>query len=69
MNWRRGLVAAVSADPTVRVHWYGKEESRLGRKMGHINASGPNALERVKAARELFYKETFGLVAQLDDPG
>lgn len=69
MNWRRGLVAAVAADPPVRVHWYGKEESRPGRKMGHINACGPNALERVKGARDLFYKEAFGLVAQLDDPG
>ena len=69
MNWRRGLSAAISSDPAVRVHWYGKEESRAGRKMGHINAVGSDAVSRVKAARERFYLEAFGLVPQLTDPG
>lgn len=55
-DWRRGLWAAINEDPGVRVHWYGKAESRPGRKMGHINAAGPGAIARVKAARERFYK-------------
>lgn len=54
--YHKGLMAALAHDPGVSVHWYGKAESRPGRKMGHINATGKNALERVKAAREAFYQ-------------
>jgi 5-(carboxyamino)imidazole ribonucleotide synthase len=34
-----------SLDPQVRLHWYGKSESRPGRKMGHLNVvdSTPNS--------------------------
>jgi 5-(carboxyamino)imidazole ribonucleotide synthase len=41
--------------PGVALHWYGKLESRPGRKMGHLNALGttPNsALRRLLAARK-----------------
>lgn len=44
------------AVPGVRVHWYGKPQSRFGRKLGHINALGPDrqtALERALEARRL----------------
>ena len=37
----------------IYLHWYGKSENRIGRKMGHINAnsSSPNkALNKVKKA-------------------
>lgn len=54
-DWRKGLQAAL-ADPDVRVHWYGKPESRPGRKMGHLNTTGADTVERAVAARERFYR-------------
>lgn len=50
-------VAKWQSPKKVHVHWYGKAESRVGRKMGHINAtatSSKQALARVKKARSLF---------------
>lgn len=56
-DFRKGLLGAMQGDPGVRVHWYGKSESRPGRKMGHINVVGGNDLvERAIAARERFYR-------------
>ncbi|HUJ77157.1 MAG TPA: 5-(carboxyamino)imidazole ribonucleotide synthase, partial [bacterium] len=26
--------------PTAQLHWYGKAESRVGRKMGHVTVTG-----------------------------
>ncbi len=46
----------VLALPGVRLHLYGKREARVGRKMGHISASGSTpeeALARVKQARDI----------------
>ena len=43
------------AVPDVYFHWYGKAESRPGRKMGHINAVGEGCVERAKLARRQFY--------------
>jgi len=46
--------AAALADPDVRLHLYGKEEARPGRKMGHltlIDSTLERAEERVLAAR------------------
>jgi 5-(carboxyamino)imidazole ribonucleotide synthase len=43
--------------PGVKLHWYGKEENYMGRKMGHLNAiaDGPNqALNKVKRAIKEF---------------
>lgn len=40
-------------------HWYGKQDAKPGRKMGHINAVGASpeeALTLATAAREAFYK-------------
>jgi 5-(carboxyamino)imidazole ribonucleotide synthase len=54
-DWRQGLRAAVEAVPDARVHWYGKAESRPGRKMGHINVVGPDCRTRAVLARERFY--------------
>ena len=54
-DYRFGLMAA-SADPGVRVHWYGKAEAKPGRKMGHINVAGRDNIERAKKARERFYQ-------------
>jgi 5-(carboxyamino)imidazole ribonucleotide synthase len=53
-DFRCGVRAALE-DPGVHVHWYGKAESRPGRKMGHLNVLGANAVERAEAARERFY--------------
>ncbi len=55
-DWRLGLSSALGHDPGVAVHWYGKVETRPGRKMGHINAFGHDLVERVKASRDAFYK-------------
>jgi 5-(carboxyamino)imidazole ribonucleotide synthase len=41
------------AIPGVRLHLYGKKESRPGRKMGHLSADGATpeeALDRVRTA-------------------
>ncbi|MCG8451067.1 MAG: 5-(carboxyamino)imidazole ribonucleotide synthase [Pirellulales bacterium] len=47
---------AVLADPSVRLHLYGKTEPRGGRKMGHLTVLAPTveeAARRAQAAREL----------------
>jgi 5-(carboxyamino)imidazole ribonucleotide synthase len=54
-DWRRGLLAALAGDAGIRVHWYGKQETRPGRKMGHLNAVGGDIVGRAVAARERFY--------------
>lgn len=54
---RKATRAALEAVPEAHVHWYGKAESRPGRKMGHINVVGGDCIEKAKAAREAFYKE------------
>ena len=46
----------VYADPNIRVHFYGKEESKQGRKMGHFTAvdqTVDGALERAQKAKKL----------------
>lgn len=54
-DYRRGLRAALHNDSAVRVHWYGKAESRPGRKMGHLNAVGDHCVHRAISARDRFY--------------
>jgi 5-(carboxyamino)imidazole ribonucleotide synthase len=47
--------AAALAVPEVRLHLYEKREARVGRKMGHLSASGATAeeaLSRVLEAKE-----------------
>ncbi len=49
-NW-----AAALEDPFVKLHLYGKAEARVGRKMGHLTATGETtqeAVRRVTEARE-----------------
>lgn len=55
-DYRKGLFAAMKEESEARVHWYGKAESRPGRKMGHLNVVGNNCVERAKRAREAFYR-------------
>ena len=55
--WARGKPnwAAALADPYVKLHLYGKAEARVGRKMGHLTATGATveaAVARVVKARE-----------------
>jgi 5-(carboxyamino)imidazole ribonucleotide synthase len=57
----RPAVRAALEVPGAFVHWYGKAESRPGRKMGHINVAGSrgpidDAVERAREARRLFYQ-------------
>ena len=42
----------VVALPTARLHLYGKEEARPGRKMGHVNFTGATLEEVRTAARD-----------------
>ena len=49
-NW-----AAACRNPDVKLHLYGKDEARPGRKMGHLTAMGrtvDQAMDRVLAARD-----------------
>lgn len=55
-DYRKGVEAAMVAVPHCHVHWYGKAESRPGRKMGHINVVGDDCIEAAKAARAAFYR-------------
>ena len=57
-DFRTGLRAMLSEFPDVRFHWYGKEEAKAGRKMGHINlvAEGYEDLERLRSAQAAFYE-------------
>ncbi len=52
----RAAIAAAICDPGVHVHWYGKTDAKPGRKMGHLNAVGPDAVRRATEARERFYR-------------
>jgi 5-(carboxyamino)imidazole ribonucleotide synthase len=48
--------AAALQDPLVKLHLYGKKEARVGRKMGHLNATGKTveeAIARVTKARDV----------------
>lgn len=47
---------ALGVVPECHVHWYGKQSAKHGRKMGHINAVGPDARARVERARQEFWK-------------
>jgi 5-(carboxyamino)imidazole ribonucleotide synthase len=42
----------VAAMPAARLHLYGKEEARCGRKMGHVNFTAPSLEEARTAARD-----------------
>ncbi len=54
-DFRFGLAAALE-DPGVHGHWFGKAESKPGRKMGHLNVTGgENLVERARLARDRFY--------------
>lgn len=54
-DWARARAAALREVPEAFVHGYGKAEARKGRKLGHINAAGPGALEAVQRARAAFF--------------
>jgi 5-(carboxyamino)imidazole ribonucleotide synthase len=55
------LRTLLHAHPRARFHWYGKAESKPGRKMGHLNIiqrpgeSIPELVAQAKSAREIFY--------------
>jgi 5-(carboxyamino)imidazole ribonucleotide synthase len=54
-DYRNAVRAALGIEPEARVHWYGKAESRPGRKMGHLNVVGTDCIERARRARDAFY--------------
>lgn len=55
-EFQEGIRAALREEPEAHIHWYGKAESRPGRKMGHLNVVGDDCIERAKRARAAFYK-------------
>ena len=55
-DFRPAIRSALGEEPEARIHWYGKAESRPGRKMGHLNVVGDNCVERARRAREAFYR-------------
>lgn len=55
-DFKKGIAAAMDAVPSAQIHWYGKQESRPGRKMGHINVVGQDCVELAQIARASFYK-------------
>ncbi len=53
------IESALKVCPDVHIHWYGKNEMRKGRKMGHLNLLGESlesTLERILDAREAFWE-------------
>jgi 5-(carboxyamino)imidazole ribonucleotide synthase len=44
--------AAACAVPGVKLHLYGKQEARPGRKMGHLTALAPDVEQAVRAVLE-----------------
>lgn len=52
----RPAIEAAIAEPGIHLHWYGKAEAKPGRKMGHLNAVGDDAVRRATEARERFYR-------------
>ena len=51
---RPALAAMLEVEPQAHLHWYGKAESRPGRKMGHVNVVGADCVERAVRARDAF---------------
>ena len=43
----------ILADPSARLHLYGKPEPRPGRKMGHFTVQGPDLEAAILRARQL----------------
>ncbi|MHB8635151.1 MAG: 5-(carboxyamino)imidazole ribonucleotide synthase [Fimbriimonadaceae bacterium] len=60
-NYRHGIERALEVEPSARIHWYGKIQSRAGRKMGHLNLVArhdepPHAmLPHLNRVRDAFY--------------
>lgn len=61
-DFRAGLRQLADYGPRFRFHWYGKAESKPGRKMGHINlvvedsADGEGAVAAIRSAQLAFYE-------------
>jgi 5-(carboxyamino)imidazole ribonucleotide synthase len=60
--WEEGPPAfdRVLREPGVRLHLYGKQSARPGRKMGHISATGSTPEKALACAREAFARLTTG---------
>ncbi|HEX2099746.1 MAG TPA: hypothetical protein VHF69_03725, partial [Candidatus Synoicihabitans sp.] len=58
-RWRGGEVAgdpswrALLQESRAKLHLYGKQEPRLGRKMGHFTVTGADADAALESARQL----------------
>jgi 5-(carboxyamino)imidazole ribonucleotide synthase len=72
--WRDGEPdwAAAYATPGVKLHLYGKQSARMGRKMGHLTALAPTveeAVANVLAARRAVQRESALAVEQVVSTG
>ena len=59
-HWEAGLPdwSALRQFPDVKVHLYGKRESRVGRKMGHLTVlaeTSEAAVKRIQQARTAIF--------------
>jgi 5-(carboxyamino)imidazole ribonucleotide synthase len=70
VDYRDGLARALEIEPSARIHWYGKPESRPGRKMGHLNLVARHdepphtMLPHLIRIREAFYEGWTGSAPQ-----
>ncbi|MDX2066319.1 MAG: ATP-grasp domain-containing protein [Fimbriimonadaceae bacterium] len=56
---RAARASVGGVEPFARVHWYGKQQVRAGRKLGHINVPGIVSLAnlpRLRAAADAFWR-------------
>ena len=47
---------AILADPKIKLHIYGKEEARPGRKMGHLNVVASSIEEALQSLERVWAK-------------
>jgi 5-(carboxyamino)imidazole ribonucleotide synthase len=55
-SFEQGIRAAVDSVPHCQVHWYGKSEAKVGRKVGHINVAGRDCVALAQRARNAFWE-------------
>ena len=53
LGGKRASTLSWQTPPGIQLHWYGKNESRPGRKMGHINAQAKTADQALKELMQL----------------
>ena len=56
-DFSKALETVSKEFPEARFHWYGKKDAIAGRKMGHLNVTGPGDIcAKAESARTAFYE-------------